>query len=159
MTFLQMHRLNRREKEVSLASARVDCFSPMEKEDVQEQIDAILDGRGTELRLEITLFDNLIATLATLCTEPPETPLSEDDAQKLLDWIVGVNVPQKHLGKGGPQVTMAAEGWTVGSVREAVYELAGALSKSADALIANTLKRHSRRPRGETAVSYERPRR
>jgi hypothetical protein len=110
MTFLQMHRLHRREKEVSLEGMKVNIFSAHEKEEVQEQVDAILEGRGAELRLEITLLDNLIAALAALSTDPPETQLPEDDAQKLLDWIVGVNVPQKHLSRGGPQVTMPAEG-------------------------------------------------
>jgi hypothetical protein len=75
MTYLQMHRLYRREKEVSLAGARVDVFSPMEKERVQEQIEAILDGRGAELRLEITVLDNLITTLETLPTTPVEMRL------------------------------------------------------------------------------------
>ena len=59
LTFLQMHRLHRREKEVSLESMRVDVFSDMEKEHVARQIDTILDGKGGELRLEITILDNL----------------------------------------------------------------------------------------------------
>ena len=71
MTFLQMHRLYRREKEVILERMRVDVFSDMEKEHVAQQIDAILDGKGAELRLESTVLDNLIMTLEALPTIQP----------------------------------------------------------------------------------------
>jgi hypothetical protein len=141
MTFLQMHRLCRREKEVSLERMKVDCFSSMEKEHVGEQIGAILDGNGAELHLEITLLDNLLATLEATFINPLETPLSDDDAKGILDWIVGVNVSQKHLRQGEPIVTKPPEGWTAGSIRDAVGELAAALGKSQEAIVANTIER------------------
>ena len=141
MTFLQMHRLHRRERAAILESMEVDCFSDMEREHAQEQIDAILDGRGAELRLEITILDNLITTLETLPNDPAEMPLESESAKQLLDWIVGVNVPQKHLRGGGPIVTMPPKGWTAGSVLEAVGELAEAVGKTPEVLIANTIQR------------------
>jgi hypothetical protein len=143
MTYLQMQRLYRREKEVSLECMKVDCFSPMEKEHVQEQIDAILDGRGAELRLEITVLDNLITTLETLLNDPAEAPLGDDDANGLFDWILGVNVSQKYLRKSEPVVRPPPEGWTVGGIRGAIGELAGALSKSTEVIITATIERVS----------------
>jgi hypothetical protein len=122
---------------------KVDCFSPLEKEHVGEQIDAILDGRGAEVRLEITGLDNLITNLEMLSNDSSEVPLGDDDVKQLLDWIVGVNVSQKHIRKGEPLVTTPSEGWTVGGMREAINELAGALSKSAEAVIADTIERVS----------------
>jgi hypothetical protein len=50
-------------------------FRPWKKSAFQEQIEAILDGRGAELRLEITVLDNLITTLETLPTTPVEMRL------------------------------------------------------------------------------------
>jgi hypothetical protein len=141
MTFLQMHRLHRREKEVSLERMKVDAFSDMEKEHVAQQIDVILDGKGAELRLEISVLNDLIANLEALPEDPPETPLAEGDAQLILDWIVQINVPRKHLRQGESIITPPSEGWTKGSMREAVGELAKALSKSTEALIINTLER------------------
>jgi hypothetical protein len=141
MSFLQMHRLHRREKEVSLAGMKVDVFSDTEKQDLQNEIDAILDGRGAELRLEVSRLENLIEALIGLATDPPEASLPADEAKTLLDWIVGVNVAQKHLRQGEPIVTAPAEGWTRGSLREAIGELAEALSKSTEALIDNTILR------------------
>jgi hypothetical protein len=159
MTFLQMHRLYRREKEVSLERMKVDVFSDMEKGEVQQQIDAILDGRGAELRLEITGLDNLIATLENLSVQPADTPLGDLDAKHLLDWIVGINVPQKHIREGQPIVTMPSEGWSVGSVLEAARELAEAVGKSPEALIANTIERitqerDEKRSKFQTAWHY-----
>jgi len=138
MTLLQMHRLYRREKQISLEHMKVDCFSPVEKEHVQEQVDAILDGRGAELRLEITILDNLITTLETLPNDPTEMPLEDEAAKQLLNWIIGVNVSQKHLRKGEVIITMPPQGWTVGSVLEAVSELADAVGKTPEVIIANT---------------------
>ena len=159
MTFLQMHRLHRREKEVSLEGMKVDVFSDMEKEHLSQQIDAILDGRGAELAQEITLFDNLIAILAALSGDPPETPLSDVDAKRLLDWIVGVNVPQKHIRKGESLVTTPPEGWTIGSMRGAINELAEALSKTTETVIGNTIgrvteERDEKRAKLKTAWHY-----
>lgn len=96
---------------------------------------------GAELRLEITGLDNLIATLENLSAQPADTLLGDLDAKHLLDWIVGVNVPQKHIREGPPIVTMPAEGWRVGSVLEAARELAEAVRKSPEVLIANTIER------------------
>jgi hypothetical protein len=159
MAFLQMRRLYRREKEVSLEGMKVDCFSDMEKEHAQEQIDAILDGRGAELRLEITILDNLITTLKTLPNDPAEMPLESESAKQLLDWIVGVNVPQKHLRGGGPIVTMPPKGWTVGSVLKAVGELADAVGRTPEVIIANTAQqvteeRDGKREKLKTAWHY-----
>jgi hypothetical protein len=159
MTFLQMHRLYRREKEVSLECMKVDVFSDTKKEGVQEQIDAILDGRGAELRLEITVLDNLITTLETLPNDPAEMPLEDEAAKQLLDWIIGVNVSQKYLRKGEPIVTTPPHGWTVGSVLEAVGELADALGKTPEVIVANTIQqvteeRDSKRQKLRTAWHY-----
>ena len=141
ITFLQIHRLHRHEREVSLECMKVDVLSDMEKELVVQQIDAILEGGGAELRFEINRLENLIEVLAALWTSPPGERLPPDEAKTLLDWIVGVNVPQKHLRQGEPIVTMPSEGWTKGSLREAIGELAKALSKSTEALITNTIER------------------
>jgi len=141
MTLLQMHRLYRREKQISLEHMKVDCFSPVEKEHVQEQVDAILDCRGAELRLEITVLDNLIMTLETLLNDSSEAPSGDDDAKGLLDWILGVNVPRKHLCSREAVVTKPPEGWSVGGIRAAIDELAEALSKSAEVVIADTIER------------------
>jgi hypothetical protein len=141
MTFLQMNRLHRREREISLEGMKVDCFSPLEKEHVGEQIDAILDGRGAELHLEITLLDNLIVNLEALSNDSSEAPLGDEDAKHFLNWIVGVNIPKKHLRQDEPILSKPPEGWTIGSMREAVGELAEALSKSAEAVIADTIER------------------
>jgi hypothetical protein len=159
MTYLQMQRLYRREKAVSLECIKVDCFSPMEKEHVQEQIDAILDGRGAELRLEITVLDSLIANLEALSNDSFEAPLGDDEAKGLLDWILGVNVPQKHIRKGEPIVTTPPEGWSVAGMRGAIGELAEALSKSAEGIIADTIervieKRDEKRTKLKTAWHY-----
>jgi hypothetical protein len=141
ITFLQTRRLHRREKAVSLEHMKVDCFSPIEKEHVQEQIGAILDGRGAELRLEITVLDNLIANLEALTNDSSEVPLGDEEAKGLLDWILGVNVSQKHLRSREAVVTTPSEGWSVGSIRGAIDELAAALSKSAEVIIADTIER------------------
>jgi hypothetical protein len=159
MSFLQMHRLHRREKEVSLERMKVDAFSDIEKEHLAQQIDAILDGKGAELRLEITVLDDLIANLETLSNDSAEPSLGEDDAQLLLDWIVQINVPRKHLRQGESIVTPPSEGWTRGSMREAIGELANALSKSTEALVNNTIgrateKRDEKRAKLQTAWHY-----
>ena len=57
-------------------------------------------------------------------------PLEDEVAKQLLDWIVGVNVSQKHLRKGEAIITMPPQGWTVGSVLEAVGELADAFREN-----------------------------
>jgi hypothetical protein len=141
ITLLQTRRLHRREREISLEHMKVDCFSPLEKEHVGEQIDAILDGRGAELRLEISFFDNLIATLEALSNDSSEVRLGDDDAKGLLNWILEVNVSQKHLRSKEPIITTPSEGWTVGSIRKALGELAAALSKSVESIVAATLER------------------
>jgi hypothetical protein len=160
MTLLQTRRLHRREKEISLEHMKVDdCFSSREKEHVQEQVDAILDGRGAELRLEITVLDNLIANLEALTNDSSEVPLGDDEAGGLLDWIIGINVSQKHLRERETVVTKPPEGWSVGSMREAVSELAQALSKSTEAVIADTIEgateeRDKKRSELKTAWHY-----
>ena len=158
ITLLQTRRLHRREKEISLEHMKVDCFSPLEKEHVEEEINAIVDGRGAELRLEITVLDTLIANLEALSNGPSEAPLGNDEAKGLLDWILGVNVTQKHLRSREPIVT-PSEGWTVDNIREAVGELAEALSKSTEAVIAGTLgrvteERDEKRSKLQTAWHY-----
>jgi hypothetical protein len=141
MTFLQMRRLHRQEKQIALEHMKVDCFSSLEKEHVQEQIDTILDGQGAELRLEITVLDNLIANLEALSDDSSDAPLGDDEAKGLLCWILGVNVPQKHLRSREAVVATPPEGWTLGSMRRAVGELAEALSKTVEVIIADTLGR------------------
>jgi hypothetical protein len=159
MTFLQTRRLHRREKAVSLEHMKVDCFSPLEKEHVQEQIDAILDGRGAELRLEITVLDNLITNLGALSNDSSEAPLGDDDANGLLDWILRVNVAPKHIRKGEAIVAKPPEGWSVGGIKGAIGELAEALSKNAEELIADTIEqvsqeRDQKRSKLKTAWHY-----
>jgi hypothetical protein len=159
MTFLQMHRLHRREKEVSFERMRVDVFSDMEKEHVAQQIDAILDGKGAELRLEITVLDDLITNLETLSNESAETLMGEDDALLLLDWIVQINVPRKHLRQEESIVTTPPDGWTVGTVLKAVGELAQAVRKTPEAIIADTIqhlteRRDEKREKLKTAWHY-----
>jgi hypothetical protein len=100
ITLLQTHRLHRREKELSLEHMKeVDCFSSLEEEHVGEQINAIMDGRGAELRLEITLLDDLITNLETLLNDSAEMALGDDDAQHLLDSIIGANVSRSMSAK------------------------------------------------------------
>jgi len=160
MTLLQLRRLYRREKAVSLEHMKVDdCFSSLRKEHVQEQVDAILDGRGAELRLEITVLDNLIANLEALTNDSSEVPLGDEEAKGLLDWILGVNVSQKHLRSREAVVTTPSEGWSVGSIRGAIDELAAALSKSAEVIIADTIERvteerNEKRSKLQTAWHY-----
>jgi hypothetical protein len=159
ITLLQTRRLHRREREISLEHMKVDCFSPLEKEHVQEQVDAILEDRGAELRLETTILDNLITTLGTLPNDPAEMPLEDEAAKQLLDWIIGVNVSQKHLRKGEVIITMPPQGWTVGSVLEAVSELADAVGKTPEVVIANTTQqvteeRDGKREKLKTAWHY-----
>jgi hypothetical protein len=119
----------------------VDCFSSLEKEHVGEQINAIMDGRGAELRLEITLLDDLITNLETLLNDSAEMALGDDDAQHLLDSIIGANVSQKYVRKGEAIIRPPPEGWSVGRMRAAIDELAEALSKSAETIIADTIER------------------
>jgi hypothetical protein len=70
-----------------------------------------------------------------------------------------VNVSQKHFRKGEPIVTMPPQGWTVGSVMEAVGELADAVGKTPEVIIAKTTQqvteeRDGKREKLETAWHY-----
>jgi hypothetical protein len=129
------------------------------KRSTSQHIDAILEGRDAELRLEITVLDDVIANLEALPKDPPETPLAEQDAQLLLDWVVEINVPRKHLRQGESIVTTPADGWTVGTVLEAVGELAQAVRKTPEAIIADTIQhlteqRDEKREKLKTAWHY-----
>jgi hypothetical protein len=85
--------------------------------------------------------------------------LGDDEAKGLFDWILGVNVAQKHLRSREAVITKPPEGWSVGSIRGAIDELAQALSKSAEAVIADTIERVSeerdeKRAKLQTAWHY-----
>jgi hypothetical protein len=86
-------------------------------------------------------------------------PLEDEVAKQLLDWIVGVNVSQKHLRKGEAIARHPSEGWTVGFVLGAVGELAEAIGKTPEVIIANTIQqvteeRDGKREKLKTAWHY-----
>ena len=90
------------------------------------------DGGQALLRKEIAICETILVMLQMLANEPDTTPFASEDALLLVDRIL-----RSVLKKGDPLPCLnePADGWTVGTLRELVNELASDCRKKPEGIL------------------------
>lgn len=137
LAFWQRRRLYRHEKELVLRNAKeeTNSYSWGPRDDDEEgelSSPSIWNGGQAALRKEIAVCETVLTLLQILSHEPDTVAVHTADALLLAERILMVV-----LKKGDPVPTLSepTEGWTAGTIRELVAELASDCGKKPQGIL------------------------